>query len=184
MSDQDRHMLDHEYDGIRELDNNLPEWWLALFALTIIFAFLYYIHYEVAGGPSTNEELATSLQAVQAMKKDGDVMTEEKLESLFGGEAVTEGRASFAAKCAACHRDDGGGLIGPNLTDGSWIHGKGSRVDIYGAIANGVPSMGMPAWKDMMPASELIAVSAFVHSLKGRNVPGGKPPQGNAVHDE
>lgn len=178
MSDRDENLLDHDYDGIRELDNRLPEWWLFLFFATIIFSFVYYLHYEVAGGPDSDQELATSMARIQSLKKAGPSFTEEKLAALFTDEGVKQGHEVFAAKCAMCHGPDGGGLIGPNLTDNHWLHGKGTRLDVAKVIGEGVVSKGMPAWAEQISEGELVAVAAYVYSLKGRNVPGGKPPQG------
>ena len=176
--DDEPTLLDHEYDGIREFDNQLPEWWLAIFFGTIIFAFIYWVHYQIAGGPSSKQELATAMAKIQAQKPAGPQFTEDKLAALFTGDAVGKGREVFTGKCAACHGPEGGGLIGPNLTDKFWLHGQGSRLDIAKVIAVGVPDKGMPAWGETLPEDEVVAAAAFVYSIKNANVAGGKPPQG------
>lgn len=171
-------MLDHDYDGIRELDNQLPEWWLAIFFATIIFAFIYWLHYQIAGGLTTRQELAVAMKKIQEQRPAGPQFTDEKLAALFSADAISKGREVFAGKCAACHGPAGGGLIGPNLTDKFWLHGKGSRTDIATVIAVGVTDKGMPAWGETLPEGDVVAAAAFVYSLKNSNVPGGKPPQG------
>lgn len=177
-ADNDERLMAHEYDGIRELDNDLPIWWLATFGGTIIFAFVYWIHYQVGGGPTNTESLNVAMSAVQAQKGTGPSFTEDQLNALFTDQKVSDGRGVFAAKCAACHGPEGGGLIGPNLTDKAWLHGRGTREDLFHVISKGVPEMGMPAWGEMLPPDDVIAAAAFVHSIKGTNVPGGKPAQG------
>ncbi|MBX2987212.1 MAG: c-type cytochrome [Bdellovibrionaceae bacterium] len=171
-------MTDHEYDGIRELDNRLPEWWLALFGITIIFGFIYWLHYEFGGGHTQVQELNLAMGVIQSVKGSGPSFSEDQLNALFTAETVGKGHEIFTAKCAACHAAEGGGLIGPNLTDKFWLHGKGTSADIFEVIAKGVPEKGMPPWAEQMTEEELVATAAFVHSLKDRNVPGGKPPQG------
>lgn len=176
--DEQGPMTDHNYDGIRELDNQLPEWWLFLFGATVIFAFIYWIHYEVAGGPTTDQELAAAMELHKSNLKQAPLLGEDRLAALFTDETTTSGAQVFADKCAVCHGPQGGGVIGPNLTDHFWLHGHGSRADVFKLVAEGVPAKGMPAWRDVMPEGELVAVSSFVHSLIGKNVPGGKEPQG------
>lgn len=181
MSKDQGPLLDHDYDGIRELDNQLPEWWLFIFGATVIFAFIYWLHYEVAGGPSTDQELAVAMEAHKANQKQAPLLGEDRLAALFTAENIAGGSKVFADKCAVCHGPQGGGVIGPNLTDQFWLHGQGTRADVFKAIAEGVPAKGMPAWRDLVPEDELVAVSSFVHSLKGTNVPGGKEAQGVEV---
>lgn len=177
-TNQDRLIEGHDYDGIREFDNPLPGWWLFTFFATIIFAFIYYLHYEIAGGPSTAKELETAMAQVRSLKKGGPVFSEERLASLFGDESARKGQDVFAAKCAACHGPSGGGLIGPNLTDKAWLHGQGTRMDIVKFIGEGIPAKGMPAWAEQLGENDLVAVSSFVYSIKGTNAKDGKPPQG------
>lgn len=181
MSEHDDKLLDHEYDGIRELDNALPAWWLATFIGTVIFGCIYYLHYTSGSGPTLDQELASSMQVVKAARGSGPNFTEESLAALFNAENAKKGRETFTAKCAACHGPEGGGLIGPNLTDDSWLNGKGQRMDIYRIVSEGVAAKGMPAWGELLPKEEIISVAAYVHSIVGTNVPGGKPPQGNKV---
>lgn len=179
MSDQkkDSLLLEHNYDGIQELDNSLPLWWLATFFGTIIFGFIYFVHYESGSGPTSTQELKESMAVLQALKAQGPSYGDSELAALFTDERTKEGHEIFTGRCAACHGPSGEGVIGPNLTDNFWVHGKGSRADIFQVISEGVPALGMPTWKDQLKDTELVAVSSYVYTLKGKNLQG-KPPQG------
>lgn len=174
----------HEYDGIKELDNPLPGWWLTTFFITIIFAFLYWIHYEFSGGQTIRQELAEDMGRIEKLKKNnpGGGDTEEELTKLSATASVAdEGKNIFVAKCAACHGPQGQGLIGPNLTDDYWIHGKGKMTDIAGVVRKGVLDKGMPPWEGQLKDSEVKAVVIFVAKLHGSNPPNPKAPQGEKV---
>lgn len=176
---------EHSFDGIKEYDNPLPMWWLWTFFLTIIFSAIYYLHYEVAGGPTLKDELNVEMTAIEqaAQKKNaGPAETEESLAAFFANPKAAEaGSAIFAGKCAACHGDKLQGLIGPNLVDKFWIHGGGTRTDIVKVIREGVADKGMPPWGSMLKKDELLNVTAFIVSKKGSNPPGAKAAQGNEV---
>jgi cytochrome c oxidase cbb3-type subunit 3 len=175
--DLDRLLEGHEYDGIQEFDNPLPGWWLFTFFATIIFSFIYYLHYEVANGPNQEAELKQSLEILQSLKKGGPAMDEEKLAALFKDSALETGKSTFQTKCAMCHGANGEGLIGPNLTDKHYIHG-GTRLALYNVIAEGILDKGMPAWKEQLSSDEIVGVTYYVHKMKGTFAPNGKPPQG------
>lgn len=176
---EDSLLTDHDYDGIKELDNNLPNWWLFLFIGTIAFGVIYYAYYESGVGLFPAQELEIALAELESLKKGGPLYTEESLNSRFTEELSTQGLAIFSTKCAACHGSKGEGLIGPNLSDKSWIHGKGTNIDIVKIISNGAPEKGMPPWVDMLTEQELLSVAAYVASVRGTFIPGGKPAQGN-----
>lgn len=174
--------LDHNYDGITELDNPLPSWWLWTFFITIIFSFLYYIHYELGGGPSLKTELTAAMVEIEKNKgKDANLMeTEDTLVQAMNG-TESAGANVFAEKCAACHGKELQGQIGPNLTDKYWIHGKGTRVDIVKVVREGVLEKGMPNWNQMLKKEEVYSVVAFILSKKGSNPANAKAPQGDAA---
>ncbi|MFN7262868.1 MAG: cbb3-type cytochrome c oxidase N-terminal domain-containing protein [Pseudobdellovibrionaceae bacterium] len=179
--EQDIILSDREYDGIQEYDNPLPNWWLVTFFGTIIFAFVYWIHYSFGGGWSQSQELAHDLKqiekSVQIVKPVSEVLSEAKLEEFFNSEErKVAGKSIYEGKCASCHGPNGEGLIGPNLTDLYFIHGT-DRSSVMTVVNRGVLEKGMPAWEQMMKSDEVIAVSAFVYSLRGKNLPG-KEPQG------
>jgi len=176
----------HEYDGIIEHDNPLPTWWLWTFLITIIFAFLYYLHYELAGGPTLQQELHVAMTELEKEKASvvatSPVETEESLKAAFEKDgAIAMGEGVFAGKCAACHGAQLQGMIGPNLTDDFWLNGNGSRLDLVKVIRNGVPDKGMPPWGPVLKEQELYAVAALIMSKHGSNPPGAKPPQGEKV---
>lgn len=172
----------HEYDGIRELDNPLPGWWLATFYGCIIFAFGYYIAYTFMGAPTLKQELHDAMEQIEHIKKSSHKLySDEELSAKFTTQTVEKGKTIFAERCVACHGDKGQGIVGPNLTDNYWIHGKGTRADIYKVVAEGVPEKGMLDWDEILKPDELLAVVSFVYSIKNTNVPGGKAPQGEEV---
>ena len=173
----------HSYDGIEELDNPMPDWWMYLFFATIIFAFVYWVHYEFGGGLSSSAQLEQSLNQIKSLKKSGPVFTEESLAAAVSEISLSQGGQIFASKCAACHGPEGGGLIGPNLTDSSFLHGRGTRVDIAQLLVQGVLEKGMPAWADQLSPDELVQVTNLVFSMKGKNVSGGKPAQGTEYRE-
>lgn len=173
----------HVYDGIVEQDNPLPTWWLWTFFLTIIFAFMYLIHYELGGGPTLTAELNQAMEELERSQataaQTAPMETEDSLMAAFAKDGVIEaGAAQFTSKCASCHGPELGGLIGPNLTDNYWLHGKGARLDLVKVIREGVPEKGMPPWGPVMKKEEMYAVTAYILSKKGTNPAGAKPPQG------
>lgn len=177
-------LLDHEYDGIQEMDNPLPGWWLATFYGAIVFSFLYVGYYHMGSGPSLLDELQTDLDAVHATKAQTESTgpTEESLMAIFNDAGRKEaGKKQFIEKCASCHGVHGEGLIGPNLTDNFWIHGNATLVDIANVVANGVPDKGMPPWKSLLKEQELYSVVAYVKSLHGTKPANQKAPQGNEI---
>ena len=182
--DNQNPMTDHDYDGIRELDNPLPTWWLVTFFITIIFGFHYWLHYSIAGGQTQMEELKVSLKSLETQQKkvEGAPETADELNALAASPDIkNKGQAVYAAKCAVCHGQDLQGLIGPNLTDDYWIHGKGSLTDIISVVRKGVGDKGMPTWEGILPKADLQAVVVFVHSRRGTHPPNPKAPQGDPV---
>ncbi len=173
----------HEYDGIEEADNHLPNWWLLTFYGAIVFSFGYWFYYhEYRMGPTTPEVFAAEM-AARASQGEAD---ESTLVVLAGDTStVSEGREVFATTCAACHGANAQGEIGPNLTDNQWLHG-GSATAIYHAVREGIPadraripgSAGMPEWRAQLGERRVQAVTAFLLSIRGTNVPG-RAPEGD-----
>lgn len=175
-------LLDHNYDGIHELDHSLPRWWLWMFYATMVFAAGYAGYYMTGIGPTHRQQMVSSIKDIDSLKPagGGDVGDGEALLAAFQDPSkVKHGSEVYAAKCLACHGDKGQGLIGPNLTDDFWIHGAGTLKDIATVVTNGVLDKGMLAWGTMLKPDELRDVVAFVHSLHGTNPPQPKAPQGN-----
>ena len=179
-------MLDHEYDGIHELDNKLPPWWVGLFWLSIIFAIVYLIHYHVIDtGDLQIEEYEQQLAEAAILKakyeeKMAFQIDENNVEMLTAESDLKTGKSIFMANCVACHAESGGSSpngVGPNLTDKYWIHG-GSMSDIYQTVKYGVPSKGMIPWQQQLTVPEMHKVASYVKSLQGTNPPNAKGPQG------
>lgn len=179
-------LLDSNYDGIEEYDNNLPRWWVNLFYGTILFGVAYTMYYVVLGlGDSPQQalekqmaELHSVQQAIEAQKVKELGTSSSKLEKILSDATViAQGKTVFDAKCASCHGALGQGLVGPNLTDEFWLHGF-TAPEIQKTITEGVLEKGMLAWKGMITDDEINAVTAYVWSLYGTNPPGAKEPQG------
>ena len=186
MSNEDDKLLDHEYDGIQELNNPLPGWWLATFYGTIIFAVAYYIYYTFMGGPDSDARLAEKLAAIDAVKQEAVAAApadeDIDVKALIKKKKKMEvGKKHFVAVCAACHGQNAEGIIGPNLTDKYWIHSKGDAQGIINAIRLGFPEKGMPPWDAVVPRADQPALAAYVISLQGSNPANAKEPQGDLV---
>lgn len=177
----------HSYDGIRELDNITPPWFIAGFIGSIIFAAAYLINYHVSkSSPLQIEEY--NIEMAEAAKEDvarlaiqGNKIDENSVTMLSGND-LELGKKVFAAKnCASCHGASGGSMpggVGPNLADDYWIHG-GSIKDVFKSVKYGWPEKGMISWKDQLSAKEMAQVSSYIMSLKGSNPSGAKEPQGD-----
>lgn len=176
-------MLDHEYDGIRELDNNLPPWWKYMFYATIIFAFVYIIRFHITGdGKLSHEEYMAEMNAAVAEKAEimasaGEIISEENVVYLVDAPSIEKGAAIYKGNCATCHGQLGEGGAGPNLTDEYWLHGGGIK-NVFKTIKYGVPEKGMIAWQSQFSPSQMQEVASYVLSLQMTNPPNGIPPQG------
>jgi cytochrome c oxidase cbb3-type subunit 3 len=177
-------LLDHEYDGIQELDNQLPRWWVWLFYITIIFAAVYLVYYHVTrSGDLQAAEYTKEMAAGQQVKAAAMGKFESGIATLqpSADPAVLEnGRQTYAKFCAPCHRVDGGGLVGPNLTDDYWIHGS-AYADSVKIIWDGVPAKGMITWKTVLKPEEIQSVASYIYTLRGAKLASpGKLPENQA----
>jgi len=178
-------LMEHEADGIRELDNKLPRWWVYLFYGTIVFAAVYLSYYHVYGSLEP-DKVKLSAAEYQAEMVVGDLLKSNALAKFESNIATLEpakeaavqagGKQTFLRLCAPCHRPDGGGLVGPNLTDDYWIHGS-NFTDNVRTIWNGVPEKGMITWKNYLKPSEVYEVASFIYTLRGTHPPNPKPPE-------
>ena len=180
MSDDEPKLLDHEADGIKELDNLLPRWWVWLFYLTSIFAAVYlgYFHVFHFGDLQAAEYEKEAKRGV-AIKEAALKSFESTLETLTPSKdpvALARGQQIFTVSCAPCHRKDAGGLVGPNLTDDYWMHGS-NFVDNVRTIINGVPEKGMLTWRGLLKPTEIESVASYIYTLRGSNPPNPKPPE-------
>lgn len=182
-------MLDHEYDGIRELDNNLPPWWKYMFYATIIFAVVYLFRYHITGqGQLQLEEYQAEVQAAVEQKAEmmataTEMVTEDNVVYLVDAPSLEKGAAIYKGNCATCHGQLGEGGAGPNLTDQYWIHG-GSISNIFKTIKYGVPAKGMIAWQSQFSPSQIQKIASYIKSMQGSNPPGAKDPQGEIYVEE
>ena len=177
---QDR-LLDHAYDGIQEYDNPLPRWWVWIFYASIIFAFVYFLDPRgTLRGPGRVKEYEQQLaDAEKRWPKPSATVDAAALATLAKDQkALALGKTVFTTNCAPCHRADGGGVIGPNLTDEFWLHG-GTLTEIYKTINEGVLAKGMPNWGKMLKPDQVNAVAVYVASLQGTHPPNPKAPQGD-----
>jgi cytochrome c oxidase cbb3-type subunit 3 len=184
--------LNHNYDGIKELDNHLPPWWTGLFVGSIIWGVIYLIVYHVSETlplqlDEYEQEVTLANEQIRKLKasQPQEIIDESNLVFTNDLELIEKGKAAFLANtCATCHRPDGGGnAIGPNLTDEYWIHG-GSIQNIFETIKNGVVEKGMPAWGKSMSAKDVKAAAFYIMSLQGSKPVDAKAPQGELYKQE
>ncbi len=181
-------VLDHNYDGIRELDNTLPPWWVYMFYATIIFAVVYLVRYEIFDGTNQIEEYEievaqAKVEVAEFKKNNKDLIDAETVEQLTEASDLAAGKTIFTENCVACHKDSGGGGIGPNLTDDNWILGGGIKNIFHTVSEGGRAGKGMIAWKTDLKPSEMAQVASYVMTLHGTNPTDGKPPEGDIWTD-
>jgi cytochrome c oxidase cbb3-type subunit III len=178
-------LLEHEYDGIREYDNPLPGWWVKLFWASFVFSIGYGFHYHLSGNGRSvvdayQQEMAAAREE-QARRTLGESVNEEGLGKLMlDASMMADAKAIFSQRCVVCHGEQAQGVIGPNLTDSHWLHGKGTLMDIHQVVNEGVPAKGMPAWKLQLSAVQVRELAAYVGAQRGKNLPG-KAPEGTAI---
>jgi cytochrome c oxidase cbb3-type subunit 3 len=187
--DEAQLLLDHDYDGIKELDNNLPPWWVYLFYACVVFAVVYMVRYEILGADNQEMELKNEIaqakiEVAEYMKTAPDLMDEKTVTLLTDPTDLAAGKEIFTTNCAACHRADGGGQIGPNLTDNQWILGGGIK-NLFHTITNGGrDGKGMIAWKGTLKPKEIQKVASYILSLQGSNPAAAKVAEGEVWVEE
>lgn len=173
----------HEYDGILEMDNRLPRWWLYTFFGAILFAAGYWVYfhsYELGEVPSVRyarERAEANAAEAEKLMAMGEATPEMLLALSNDAKMTMDGKAIFDSNCLTCHGEGGKGKVGPNLTDDAWLHGH-EPMQIYGTVKDGYSPKQMPAWGAKLGETRLRQVVAYVLSIKGTNVSGGKAPQG------
>ena len=177
-------LLDHDYDGIKELDNALPPWWKWGFYITIVVGAIYLFRYHIVNTglnplQEYDKEMVAAAQKLENFKRNSKEMFDEKTVTLADAKGIAEGKKIFAGTCFPCHGANGeGNAVGPNLTDKYWLHG-GSLGEVFKTINTGVPDKGMQAWGKTFSPADIRNISSFVLSLQGTNPANAKAPQGN-----
>ncbi len=181
-------MTDHEYDGIRELDNNLPPWWKYGFYFTILFGFVYIYNYHIAhSSPLQLQEYTSELAEADSLKKEqlknaAASIDETNVIALLDASSLSSAKSIFIGNCANCHGQNGEGGVGPNMTDDYWIHGGGIQ-NIFKTIKYGVPAKGMIAWQAQLKPEAIQKVASYILTLQGTNPANGKAAQGTIWTD-
>jgi cytochrome c oxidase cbb3-type subunit 3 len=181
-------MTDHEYDGIRELDNNLPPWWKYGFYFTILFGFVYIYNYHIAhSSPLQLQEYTAELAEADSLKKEqlknaAASIDETNVIALLDASSLNSAKSIFSGNCANCHGQNGEGGVGPNMTDDYWIHGGGIQ-NIFKTIKYGVPAKGMIAWQTQLNPEAIQKVASYILTLQGTNPANGKAAQGTIWTD-
>jgi len=187
IEDEAELVMDHQFDGISELNNPTPAWFMALFYGTIIFGIGYLLNYHVFHyGKSQEEEYVAEVQKaaddkiafLASPENAASAVNENNIVLSKDAAVLKNGQALFATRCPPCHGDHAQGLVGPNLTDEYWLHG-GKIKDVFKTIKYGVPEKGMIAWEKSMSAQQISDIANYVLSLQGTKPAGPKAPQGN-----
>lgn len=188
LSEEKSLLMEHEYDGIQELDNPTPAWFMGLFYSTIAFAVCYLLIYHVFGwGQLQYDEYKTEVAIANKEKatylaKSANRVDENTVTLTTDPAVLASGQVIFKERCSPCHGDKGQGVVGPNLTDDYWLHG-GKISDVFKTIKYGVSGKGMPTWESQLTPKQISDVANFVKSLHGTNPPNAKEPQGEKESD-
>jgi cytochrome c oxidase cbb3-type subunit 3 len=182
-------ILDHNYDGIKELDNKLPPWWVYLFYVTIIFGVIYLIRFHIYGDYDQELEYELEVAAAQAeieayKKTAKDLVDVNTVELLTEASDLSAGKAIFETNCVVCHMADGGGGIGPNLTDEYWILGGGIKNVFNTVSEGGRAGKGMVSWKQTLKPLEMAQVSSYLLTFQGTTPANPKAAEGDLWVDE
>ncbi len=180
--------LGHSYDGIRELDNRLPPWWVWTFYITIFIGIAYLYVYHVSNiGISQHEEYVAEIakgekERVAFAARQKNAIDEKNLVEITDIKELEIAQEIYLKRCSTCHGPDGQGGVGPNITDNYWIHG-GSISDIYSTIKYGVPQKGMIAWKEQLQPSTILKLASYIKTLQGTNPPNPKAREGELYEE-
>ncbi len=185
IEDEQSILLEHDFDGIKELNNKIPPWYNVIFIGSIIFAVIYIFKYHILFDGDTDyqtyeyqQELAEASAAQKELTKGTDVIDENTAKLLTDDASLSNGKDIFIKNCAACHAQDGGGLVGPNFTDKYWIHGN-KVTDLFKVIKNGVAAKGMPNWQKQLSPKQIEEVASYILTLEGTTPANPKAAEGD-----
>ncbi|MCP4298573.1 MAG: c-type cytochrome [Proteobacteria bacterium] len=178
----------YEYDGITEYDNPCPPWLIYIFYFTALLAVFYTgYHFGSSSRDEVLEAYAKKLKEAQTQTSTSpqkhEISESDLLALLDDPAALAEGGEIFGEQCALCHGESGEGMIGPNLIDNYWLHGKGKIGDIAISISSGIPDKGMAAWADRIPEQQILHIAAYIKSMQGTTVEDAKEPDGELVEE-
>lgn len=181
-------LLDHDYDGIKELDNSLPPWWKYGFYITVVVGFIYLLNFHVFGiGLNPAQEYNAEMENARIKKEIYEANNKDRIDEsnvpMAAADGIQAGKNLFETNCAACHLKDGGGSVGPNLTDDYWLH-KGSLTDIYKTIKLGYADKGMQSWSSTFSPKEISFLASYIKTLRGTKPLTPKAQQGEFYVDE
>ena len=182
IDDEQKLLLDHDFDGIKELNNKIPPWFMAIFYATMIWAVIYMVDYHILGSGNVQEdeyaeEVRIAEMEREILNRSGSLVNEETVTMLNDDIALASGKEIFIKNCAACHGMGGEGLVGPNFADDYWIHGGGIK-NIFKTVKYGVPQKGMISWQTQLDPTQMQEVSSYIMTLRGTNPPNQKGPEG------
>ncbi len=182
INDEQKLLLDHDFDGIKELNNKIPPWFMAIFYGTLIWGLIYMVDYHILGSGNVQEDEFTAEVEVAAMEreilnKSGKLLNEDNVTVTNDAAALANGKDIFTKNCAACHGQNGEGLVGPNFTDDYWIHGNKIN-DLFKTIKYGVPAKGMISWQTQLDPNQMQEVASYILTLRGSNPANPKAAEG------
>jgi cytochrome c oxidase cbb3-type subunit 3 len=188
LEEENEILITHDYDGIQELDNPIPAWFMYLFYGSIVFGIGYLLNYHVfKTAPLQYAEYKTEMAQADLAKKAflskaANRVDENTVKLVHDPAVISSGQTIFKNTCAACHGDHAQGNVGPNLTDDYWLHG-GKIGDLFKTIKYGVLSKGMPTWEKQLTPKQISDVANYIKSLHGTKPAGAKEPQGTKEPD-
>ncbi len=182
IDEEQKLLLDHDFDGIKELNNKIPPWFIIIFYISIIWAVYYMVDYHILGtGNVQEEEYLAEVQAaeleMEILNKSGALIDENTVTVLDDAGALANGKDIYVKNCAACHGMNGEGMVGPNFTDDYWIHGN-KISDLFKTIKYGVPQKGMISWQTQLDPTQMQEVASYILTMRGTNPPNPKAPEG------
>jgi len=186
--DEKHLLLEHDYDGVHELNHPLPKWWNFIFYVSIFFGVGYFSYYVLMGGPSHRDEYDSEMLRIKTIHDAYDKINSAYSQAKYDGynkpENILRGHKVFTEYCIQCHLEGAIGDVGPNLTDDYWISGTGLAESNYEVVYKGKEDKGMPAWGEVLASEEIYLALVYVNSLRNTFNPKGKAPQGIKIVEE